>query len=68
MVDFMFVLCVYHFWVDFEPIFENSIFWALLVPFSQLYGQKTKSAVLQQKMASNQKMQENKLALKFNFT
>ena len=68
MVDLMFVLCVYHFWVDLEPIFENFIFWAILVPFSQLCGQKTKSAVLQRKMASNKKMQENKLALKLNFT
>ena len=59
---------------------RSAIFWHLktgifgesespvLEQFSQLDGQKTKSAVLQQKMASNQKMQENKLALKFNFT
>ena len=31
-------------------------------------GQKTKSARLPRKMAWNQRMQENKLALKFNFT
>ena len=64
----MFVLCVYHFWVGFEPIFAFHIFWTVLEPFSQFDGQKTKSAILQRKMASNQKMQENKLALKFNFT
>ena len=68
MVDYMFVLCFYHFWVGFEPIFKICFFWTVLEPFSQLDGQKTKSAILQRKMASNQKMQENKLALKFNFT
>ena len=45
--------------LDFFIVFE---------PFFLLYGQKTKSAHLPRKMASNQKMQENKLASKFNFT
>ena len=42
MVDFMFVLCVYHFWVDFEPIFEKFNFWALWGPFSSYMAKKLK--------------------------
>ena len=38
----------------------------ILVAF--LECKKTKSAILKSKESSNQKMQENKLALKFNFT
>ena len=43
-------------------------FRSFLRRFYLLNGQKTKNVRLPRKMASNQKMQENKLALKFNFT
>ena len=67
MVDYMFVLCVYHFWVDFRPILVNCIFWTILEPFSQLDGQKTIRAKGHPKERSNQKVEENKLALELNF-
>ena len=64
----MFVLCVYHFWVSFKQILDNRIFWTVLEPFSQQHGQKTKSPVLEIKMRSNKKSEENKSALELNFT
>ena len=67
MVECMFVLCVYHFWVGFKPILENCIFWTVLEPFSQQHGQKTKIAKWHPKKCSNQKVEENKLALELNF-
>ena len=54
--------------MDFKPISENSIFRTVLEPFSQLNGQKTKIAFPDLKERSNQKIEENKLALKLNFT
>ena len=54
--------------MDFRPIFENLIFRTVLELFSQPDGQKTKIAFLHLKERSNQKVEENKLALKFNFT
>ena len=54
--------------MDFRPIFENPIFRTVLEPFSQPDGQKTKIAFPHLKERSNQKVEENKLALKFNFT
>ena len=47
--------------VFFWPFYLFGIFWSVKRP-------KTKSAILASKESSNQKMQENKLALKFNFT
>ena len=64
----MFVLCGNHFWVFFKAILENCIFWTVLGPFSQQHGQKTKIAFPDLKERSNQKVKENKLALKLNFT
>ena len=54
--------------MDFKPISENHSFRTVLEPFSQLNGQKTKIAFPDLKERSNQKVEENKLALKFNFT
>ena len=68
MVDYMFVLCVYHIWVGFKTILENCIFCTVLEPFSQQHGQKTRSPILEMKMRSNQKSEENKSALELNFT
>ena len=54
------------------PYYQGGIdfnyFFIVFETFLLLYGQTTKSADLPMKMAPNQKMQENKLALKFNFT
>ena len=47
---------------------HNLIFLIILELFFLLNEQKTKSARFPIKMAANEKMQENKLALKFNFT
>ena len=68
MVDYIFDSCVYHFWVDLKPISENRIFRTVLEPFSQLDCRKTKIAFPDLKERSNQKVEENKLALKSNFT
>ena len=43
-------------------------FWAYFGPFSLVNRDQQKMADLQRKMASNQKMQENKPTLQFNFT
>ena len=43
-------------------------FWAYFGPFSLVNRDQQKMADFIMKMASNQKMQENKLTLKFNFT
>ena len=51
------------------PIFEDFVdFRAYFGPFSLVNRDRQKMADLQRKMASNQKMQENKPTLKFNFT
>ena len=63
----MFVLCVYHVWVGFQPIFKNRLFLIVFEPFFHLYGQKTKSAQGQRKERSTQKIEENKPALELNF-
>ena len=54
--------------MDFKPNSDNCIFRTVLEPFSQLDGRKTKIAFSDLKERSNQKVEENKLALKFNFT
>ena len=48
--------------------FQKSLFFYRFATFLLLYGRKTKSVYLPMKMASNKKMQTNKLALKFYFT
>ena len=68
MMDYIFDSCVYHYWVDLKPISENRIFRTVLELFSQLDGRKTKIPFPHLKEHSNQKVEENKLALKFNFT
>ena len=50
-----------------KQISENPSFRTVLEPFSQLNGQKTKIAFPDLKEHSNQKVEENKLALKLNF-
>ena len=44
MVEWTFVLYVYHFLVGFQPNLKNCIFCTVLEPFSQQHGQKNKSA------------------------
>ena len=51
--------------VVFRPFY---LFCTFLSRFQSVKTPLTKSAILQSKESSNQKMQENKLALKFNFT
>ena len=63
----MFVLCDYHFWVGFKPVFENPTFLIVFELFLLLYGQKTKSVQGQQKERSNKKVEEDKPVLKSNF-
>ena len=53
--------------MGFKPILKFGEFWALFEPFFQPYGKKTKSAQGQLKTRSNQKVEENKPALKLNF-
>ena len=52
----------------FQANFQKLPVFIFLFAVFTANGQKTKSARLPRKMASNQKMQESKLALKFNFT
>ena len=54
-------------WVGFKPILENRVFRGVLELFLLLCGRKTKSAQGQLKERSNQKVGENKPALKQNF-
>ena len=54
--------------MDLKQFSENPSFRTVLEPFSQLDGRKTKIAFPDLKERSNQKVEENKLALKFNFT
>ena len=68
MVEYMFVLCVYHFWVGFKLDLENCTFWTVLDPFSQQHGKKTKLARKhpKERSRSNSKVSENKLALELD--
>ena len=53
--------------MGFKPILENRVLRAVSEPFLLLYGRKTKSAKWHPKECSNQKVEENKLALELNF-
>ena len=63
-----FIWWIYHFWARFWPYFNFVDFRAYFGPFSLVNRDRQKMADLLRKMASNQKMQENKPTLKFNFT
>ena len=63
-----FIWWIYHFWARFWPYFNFVDFRAFFGPFSLVNRDRQKMADLLRKMASNQKMQENKPTLKFNFT
>ena len=68
MVPMTFIWWIYHFWARFWPYFNFVDFRAFFGPFSLVNRDRQKMADLLRKMASNQKMQENKPTLKFNFT
>ena len=68
MVPMTFIWWIYHFWARFCPYFNFVDFRAFFGPFSLVNRDRQKMADLLRKMASNQKMQENKPTLKFNFT
>ena len=68
MVPMTFIWWIYHFWARFWPYFNFMDFRAFFGPFSLVKRDRQKMADLLMKMASNQKMQENKPTLKFNFT
>ena len=68
MVSMTFIWWIYHFWARFWPYFNFVDFRAYFGPFSLVNRDRQKMADLLMKMASNQKMQENKPTLKFNFT
>ena len=68
MVPMTFIWWIYHFWARFWPYFNFVDFRAYFGPFSLVNRDRQKMADLLMKMASNQKMQENKPTLKFNFT
>ena len=68
MVPMTFIWWIYHFWARFWPYFNFVDFRAYFGPFSLVNRDRQKMADLPRKMASNQKMQENKPTLKFNFT
>ena len=68
MVPMTFISWIYHFWARFWPYFNFVDFRAYFGPFSLVNRDRQKMADLLMKMASNQKMQENKPTLKFNFT
>ena len=68
MAPMTFILLIYHFWARFGPYFNFVDFWAYFGHFSHVKKGKYKMPKKQQKMASNQKIQENKPTLKFNFT
>ena len=68
MVPMTFIWWIYHFWAQFWPYFNFVDFRAYFGPFSLVNRDRQKMADLLRKMASNQKMQENKPTLKFNFT
>ena len=68
MVLMTFIWWIYHFWARFWPYFNFVDFRAFFGPFSLENRDRQKMANLLRKMASNQKMQENKPTLKFNFT
>ena len=63
-----FIWWIYHFWARFWPYFNFVDFRAFFGPFSLVNRDRQKMADLLRKMASNQKVQENKPTLKFNFT
>ena len=68
MVPITFIWWIYHFWARFWPYFNFVDFRAYFGPFSLVNRDRQKMADLLMKMASNQKMQENRPTLKFNFT
>ena len=68
MVPMTFIWWIYHFWARFWPYFNFVDFRAYYGPFSLVNRDWQKMADLLRKMASNQKMPENKPTLKFNFT
>ena len=68
MVPMTFIWWIYHFWARFWPYFNFVDFRAFFGPFSLVNRNRQKMADLLRKMASNQKMQENKPTLRFNFT
>ena len=68
MVSKTFIWWIYHLWARFWPYFNFVDFRAYFGPFSLVNRDQQKMADLLRKMASNQKMQENKPTLKFNFT
>ena len=49
-----------------KPILKFRSFWAVFLPFSLEHGHKTKSAILEMKMRSNQKV-EKKTSFKIRF-
>ena len=63
-----FISWIYHFWARFWPYFNFVDFQAYFGHFSHVKKGKQRIADWVMKMASNQKMQENKPTLKFNFT
>ena len=63
-----FVSWVWHFWVGFKPILKNCMFFIVFEAFFHKHGPQTKIAFPNLKERSNQKVNENKLALKLNFT
>ena len=63
-----FISWIYHFWARFWPYFNFVDFRAYFGHFSHVKKSKQLIADLVMKMASNQKMQENKPTSKFNFT
>ena len=68
MASRIFISWIYHFWARFWPYFNFVDFRAYFGHFSHVKKGKHRIADLVMKMASNQKMQENKPTLKFNFT
>ena len=54
--------------MGFKPILNDRLFQAVFEPFFLERGPKTKSAILQQKMRPNRKVEENKPGLELNFS
>ena len=68
MAPITFISWIYHFLARFWPYFNFVDFRAYFGHFSHVKKGKQRLADLVMKMTSNQKMQENKPTLKFNFT
>ena len=68
MASMTFISWIYHFLARFWPYFNFVDFRAYFGHFSHVKMGKQRMAGILMKMASKQKMQENKPTLKFNFT